>query len=113
MQFIIPEDHPSLPGHFPGRPIVPGVVLLDRVIDVIETSHGELSALRMPRVKFLKPLLPGELASVQLQGEAPRFACLLVTGPRPSRGSVVGGSTYPHLRRHHPGPDIPARRACR
>ena len=73
MQFIIPEDHPSLPGHFPGRPIVPGVVLLDRVIDAIETSHGELPALRMPQVKVLKPLLPGELASVQLQGAAPRW----------------------------------------
>ncbi len=27
----IPADHPSLPGHFPGRPIVPAVVILDEV----------------------------------------------------------------------------------
>lgn len=73
MQFIIPADHPSLPGHFPGRPIVPGVVLLDRVIEAIEADHGPLPPLRLPQVKFLKPLLPDEHASVELLGEAPRW----------------------------------------
>ena len=73
MQFIIPADHPSLPGHFPDRPIVPGVVLLDRVIEAIEADHGPLPPLRLPQVKFLKPLLPDEPASVELLGEAPRW----------------------------------------
>lgn len=73
MQFIIPADHPSLPGHFPDRPIVPGVVLLDRVIEAIEADHGPLPPLRLPQVKFLKPLLPGELASLEVLGEAPRW----------------------------------------
>jgi len=73
MRFIIPADHPSLPGHFPGRPIVPGVVLLDRVIEAIEADHGPLPPLRLPQVKFLKPLLPDEPASVELLGEAPRW----------------------------------------
>ena len=27
-------------GHFPGRPIVPGVVVLDRVLAAIEAGHG-------------------------------------------------------------------------
>jgi len=73
MQFIIPVEHPSLPGHFPGQPIVPGVVLLDRVIEAIEASHGRLPPLRLPQVKFLKPLLPGQPARVELQGESPRW----------------------------------------
>lgn len=73
MQFIIPVEHPSLPGHFPGQPIVPGVVLLDRVIEAIEAGHGRLPPLRLPQVKFLKPLLPGQPARVELQGESPRW----------------------------------------
>ena len=42
MRFTIPDDHPSLPGHFPGHPVVPGVVLLDRVLQAIEqvTASG-------------------------------------------------------------------------
>jgi 3-hydroxyacyl-[acyl-carrier-protein] dehydratase len=71
---MIPADHPSLPGHFPGRPLVPGVVLLDRVLDAIEARDGVLpAALRLPQVKFLRPLLPGEPARIELEGEAPRW----------------------------------------
>lgn len=78
MQFSIPHDHPSLPGHFPGRPIVPGVVLLERVLEAIEAVHAPLAALRLAQVKFLQPLLPGEqaeieLAEIVLDGEAPRW----------------------------------------
>ena len=65
-QFIVPHDHPALPGHFPGNPVVPGVVLLDEVLSLLESLHGALPALRLPQVKFLQPLLPGEEASVEL-----------------------------------------------
>jgi len=74
MPFMISADHPSLPGHFPGRPLVPGVVLLDRVMDAIEARDGVLPpGLRLPQVKFLQPLLPGEAAQVELEGAAPRW----------------------------------------
>jgi len=73
MQFVVSPDHPSLPGHFPGHPVVPGVVLLDHVLAAIETTYGPLGALRLPQVKFVQPLLPGEQAEVALEGEAPRW----------------------------------------
>lgn len=80
MQFSIPHDHPSLPGHFPGRPIVPGVVLLEQVIAAIEHRHGALGPLRLPQVKFLQPLLPGELATIALEGDAPRWRFRVLRG---------------------------------
>ncbi len=66
-EFIIPADHPCLPGHFPDQPIVPGVVVLDRILAAIEAQHGALGALRMPQVKFLQPLLPEQTARIELQ----------------------------------------------
>ncbi len=66
-EFAIPADHPCLPGHFPGQPIVPGVVVLDRVLAAIEAQHGAIGVLRMPQVKFLQPLLPEQTARIELQ----------------------------------------------
>ena len=76
MNFRIEPDHPSLAGHFPGRPVVPGVVLLEQVLAAIQASHGPVPALRLPQVKFARPLLPGEGARVVLEprdGAAPRW----------------------------------------
>jgi len=50
----IPADHPALAGHFPGNPIVPGVVLLDQVLSALP---GTMS---VPWAKFHAPLRPGE-----------------------------------------------------
>src|SRR5688572_25834300 len=80
MRFVIPADHPSLPGHFPGRPLVPGVVLLDRVVEAIEAVHGPLPPLRLPQVKFVQPLLPGEEAHIELEGAAPRWRFRVLRG---------------------------------
>lgn len=62
--FKIGHDHPSLPGHFPGRPVVPGVVLLDHAAALI-APHLAGRALRgAPVVKFTRPVLPGEAVQV-------------------------------------------------
>ena len=93
MHFTVPVAHPALPGHFPGRPIVPGVVLLDRVIEAIEAGQGPLPPLRLPQVKFLQPLLPGQSAQVQLQGDAPRWRFRVLRGDTVlASGEVVAGS---------------------
>jgi 3-hydroxymyristoyl/3-hydroxydecanoyl-(acyl carrier protein) dehydratase len=67
MKFTVPGDHPALDGHFPGRPVVPGVLLLDYVLDAIEARHVLPLPLRLPRVKFARSLLPGEGARVELE----------------------------------------------
>lgn len=73
-QFSIGADHPSLPGHFPGQPVVPGVVLLDRIAAAIERADAG-SLRRIGAVKFLAPVLPGETIEcvVTRDGERVRF----------------------------------------
>jgi 3-hydroxyacyl-[acyl-carrier-protein] dehydratase len=67
-RFVITADHPSLAGHFPGRPIVPGVVLLDEVIAAAELWLGRpIQVASLPQTKFLAPLLPEQEAHVRLQ----------------------------------------------
>lgn len=85
MSFVIDPSHPSLPGHFPGAPVVPGVLVLERVVAAIEAAHGPLGAIRLPQVKFVQPLLPGEqaeveLAEVAIEGEAPRWRFRVLRG---------------------------------
>lgn len=93
MSFVIAADHPSLPGHFPGRPLVPGVVVLDRVLEAIEADAGiVLGALQLPQVKFLHPLLPDEVARVELDGGAPRWRFKVWRGDTLlASGEVVAG----------------------
>ena len=55
----IAADHPAYAGHFPGRPILPGVVLLDRAQRVLQAAGlGPISG--VAQAKFLSPVLPGE-----------------------------------------------------
>ena len=90
LEWTVPPDHPAFAGHFPGRPIVPGVVLLERVVEAIETIHGPLPPLRLPQVKFLHPLLPGQAAQVCLEGEAPRWRFRVLQADQVlARGEVV------------------------
>lgn len=62
----IPADHPAFAGHFPGRPIVPGVVLIDHAQHAIETATG-LRLVGLAVAKFLSPVGPGETLSVTFE----------------------------------------------
>lgn len=69
----IPADHPCLAGHFPGRPVVPGVLLLDHVVAALAAQRPGWQVRGIPNVKFLHPLLPEQSFTISLQGQAPRL----------------------------------------
>jgi len=76
----IRADHPSLPGHFPGAPLVPGVVILDEVLAALLEWHKDCQLTGIRTVKFLVPLKPeqpftiGFSMSDDAQGEV-NFSC--------------------------------------
>lgn len=61
----ISMQHAALAGHFPGNPVVPGVVLLDAVIHALSQQLGKsVTVTGMPNVKFLAPLQPEQEFSI-------------------------------------------------
>lgn len=65
----VPADHPALAGHFPGRPIVPGVVLLDRALQMAQAQRAAVTW-QVTQVKFLSPCGPGDELHFSLQDGA-------------------------------------------
>lgn len=75
----IPKSHPSIPGHFPGHPIVPGVVILDHVFSALKQWRGEIELASLPSVKFLHPIFPDmtfTIAFENTENNRYRFLCL-------------------------------------
>ena len=60
----IAQDHPAFAGHFPGQPLVPGVLLLAYVLEAALADPalvGRLGAApRLSSAKFLSPVRPGD-----------------------------------------------------
>ncbi len=70
----VPAAHPAMPGHFPGEPIVPGVLLIDHVLtELLRLTGMELILLK--HVKFSSVLLPDEPVHVvcDVDGEQATF----------------------------------------
>ena len=64
--WTVPLDHPAFAGHFPGTPILPGVVLLDPALQAIaQASEIALDRCEISSVKFLSPANPGDALVIQ------------------------------------------------
>ena len=64
--WTVPLDHPAFAGHFPGTPILPGVVLLDTALHAIASATGiALDNCEISSVKFLSPAKPGDELLIQ------------------------------------------------
>ena len=57
---LIPAQHPAFDGHFPGAPLLPGVVLLDEMLQVVQAEAWSIST-----AKFLRPVRPGETLTLE------------------------------------------------
>jgi len=95
--WTVPPDHPVFAGHFPGSPIVPGVMLLDSVLHAIAAASGiALETCEISSVKFLAPAGPGEALLIRqalAAGGAIHFE--VVAGTRKiASGSIVPGSSF-------------------
>ncbi|HUW99147.1 MAG TPA: hypothetical protein VMV40_09995 [Acidiferrobacter sp.] len=57
-----PAGHPAFAGHFPGNPIVPGVLLLDELMHALAADLDRgYAAFTVESVKFLYSARPGDV----------------------------------------------------
>jgi 3-hydroxymyristoyl/3-hydroxydecanoyl-(acyl carrier protein) dehydratase len=69
---VVPDNHPSLAGHFPGAPIVPGVVILSLVLKAIGHQLPNIVLDTLLSMRFHTPLRPGQPLMVQVEQRGER-----------------------------------------
>jgi 3-hydroxymyristoyl/3-hydroxydecanoyl-(acyl carrier protein) dehydratase len=93
-QLLVSSQHPALPGHFPGQPIVPGVVILRLVTQQLRQQLPDWHIGGIKKLKFLAPLAGDQnftLHCKPVKNNGVRFKCLL------DDGSVLADG---HIRLH-------------
>ena len=92
-QIVFAQDHPAFAGHFPGAPIVPGVLLLAEALErLAQEGAAPLNCARLHSVKFLRPVHPGELVDVELRTRDARHSQLRLS----SAGTLVAEARLEH-----------------
>jgi 3-hydroxymyristoyl/3-hydroxydecanoyl-(acyl carrier protein) dehydratase len=67
-KIVIPPQHPAFGGHFPGAPVLPGVVLLDEMLRVLgDPPVNAADGWTLSSAKFLHPVRPGETLTLEHQ----------------------------------------------
>ena len=91
LPLVVPNNHPAIAGHFPGNPIVPGVVILSHVTNAIRQQLPDIVLGALLSMRFHAPLRPGRPFNVRtdLRGEK-QNARVLVEVREDDEFSAVG-----------------------
>src|SRR5262249_18337410 len=87
-QTSVAADHPALPGHFPGRPIIPGVVLLQLVETMLVQSGYQVR--ECTEAKFRAPVAPAVPISLEVEVDQNGVARFVAT----ASGSTAMAGTF-------------------
>jgi 3-hydroxyacyl-[acyl-carrier-protein] dehydratase len=75
IEWNVQANHPAFEGHFPGQPILPGVVSVAQALEACVAHLGRAwlaGPLEVASAKFLSPLKPGDRCRITLQPNAPQ-----------------------------------------
>lgn len=81
-----------VPGHYPGNPLLPGVLLLECLAEVAEalvrkcSGHRDCAITEVKQLRFVKPVTPGDVLSVEVTIAEQQPDGCLCTGEITSNG---------------------------
>jgi 3-hydroxymyristoyl/3-hydroxydecanoyl-(acyl carrier protein) dehydratase len=61
----VSADHPAMPGHFPGHPVVPGALVLQCILDAAASRFPASAICGVKRIRFLRMIAPEDRFSVE------------------------------------------------
>lgn len=96
--FDVTPEHPTLAGHFPGHPVLPGVTVLSWVLQALADRPDLAATLGnspgVANAKFLNAALPGSRLRVSLAAQGRGVAFEVHHGALPmARGLLVAGAS--------------------
>jgi 3-hydroxymyristoyl/3-hydroxydecanoyl-(acyl carrier protein) dehydratase len=102
----IPVDHPAYAGHFPQFPVLPGAVLLDEILQIIQRERRiDLAQWQIASAKFLAVVRPGDV--LRLEHDAAKSGLIRFT-VRAANRTVASGALSNARRPDAVRPDAPA-----
>ncbi len=120
----ISPHHPSFAGHFPAFPVLPGAVLLDEALRLMQRERGlDLTRWKIASAKFLDVVRPADALSLEheaAENGSIRFVIRVLDRPvasgtlssvLPSIAAVSGGSASGALFPDDAAPAVPPRAA--
>jgi 3-hydroxymyristoyl/3-hydroxydecanoyl-(acyl carrier protein) dehydratase len=92
----IATDHPAFAGHFPGRPMLPGVAILAEALAAVEAATGTpCDAWEVESVKFTSAVGPGACLTIKHRVQDGRARFEVLEGARRVASGVLASGTPP------------------
>jgi len=97
-------NEPHFPGHFPGHPVMPGVLIIESMaqtaaIVVVDSMGGEVEGklvyfMAIENAKFRKPVVPGDRLEIHVVKKQNRGAVWKFEGQAKVDGAVAAEATF-------------------